>query len=53
VRREREEGVWVLGFGVERGVGDVVVVVDVGFMGWVGEVAVEKGGDEEDLDFWR
>jgi hypothetical protein len=29
------------------------VRVDVGQMGWVGEVAVEKTGEEERLDFWR
>jgi len=28
-------------------------VVDVGLVLRVGEVAVQQGRDEEDLDFWR
>jgi hypothetical protein len=40
---EAEEGGWLLGEGIERRVGNGVVVVDIGFVVGVGEVAVEKG----------
>jgi len=52
VWREGEKGAWLLGAWVDGRVGDAVLVVDVGFMVGVGEVAMKKGGDEEDLDFW-